>query len=84
MPAGGRSERPGKKSGNCAPKPHAARRVYLEEDVLRKAFPLFFPSLAGIAKASAAHSCENPLVVVDVRKNRKRPRQTVYLGEVTP
>ncbi|RNB89445.1 hypothetical protein EDM56_09600 [Brevibacillus fluminis] len=50
MPAGGQGVRPRAKNENCAPKPHAARRVYLKDDMWRKAFSFFAHGLAGIVK----------------------------------
>ncbi|RNB87125.1 hypothetical protein EDM56_15670 [Brevibacillus fluminis] len=57
MPAEGRGGRLREKMGIRAPKPHAARRVYLKEvDVAQRRFPFFRGAWKGIAKA-LCHSC---------------------------
>ncbi|MET3291025.1 UNVERIFIED_CONTAM: hypothetical protein ABID98_003595 [Brevibacillus sp. OAP136] len=37
----GRGERRKQKNENCAPKPHAARRMYLSDDMWRKSVLIF-------------------------------------------
>ncbi|MGO0062514.1 hypothetical protein ACTID9_21250 [Brevibacillus fluminis] len=50
MPAGGWKERLREKNGNCAPKPHAARRVYLKDADVAQSVSVFFAEPGGHRK----------------------------------